>query len=347
MNAYFFNISNQEKDNILTQHKEVYNGYKTLNPAAMSNEQPLYVQDFANDKGGITVNNKGEVKQYTNMHINESVLAETNEETCEQCQMEEDGQDGGQMDISMMGDSIMGSQDFQDVFQSLDPAVYDDEFEYADNLIHNLLYKYQDEPYFDDLVEYIKDVYSEDLFDAYRVTVGDDFFGDNDIQDIDYEEIDEIEADDMDVSAVEPGYQFVSHGPEDVYGTMKDYDSEHPHHDYNSMEDVEKYDPSTDLANMFPDLSDAMAFSDEPSDTFQHDAGDIDREGDEGLGMDTENDMDLGKVSKSYNFMSGGSDDPYNEGEDIEEEVDEDLKESFRKTRKLTLEMFQRLSKFN
>jgi len=31
----------------------------------------LYVQDYANDKGGITVNNKGEVKTYTNMRINE------------------------------------------------------------------------------------------------------------------------------------------------------------------------------------------------------------------------------------------------------------------------------------
>ena len=35
------------------------------------NQEPLYVQDYANDKGGITVNNKGEVKSYTNMRINE------------------------------------------------------------------------------------------------------------------------------------------------------------------------------------------------------------------------------------------------------------------------------------
>jgi hypothetical protein len=72
MNAYFFPVSNEERENILNRHKHVYNGYKTLNPNPVENEQPLYVQDFANDKGGLVVNNKGEVKPYTNMGINEA-----------------------------------------------------------------------------------------------------------------------------------------------------------------------------------------------------------------------------------------------------------------------------------
>jgi hypothetical protein len=71
MNAYFFPVSNEERENILNKHKHVYNGYKTLNPNPVENEQPLFVQDFANDKGGLVVNNKGEVKPYTNMGINE------------------------------------------------------------------------------------------------------------------------------------------------------------------------------------------------------------------------------------------------------------------------------------
>ena len=197
MNSYFFPLSNEERENILDKHKHVYNGYRTLNPNPVANEQPLFTQDFANDKEGLVVNNKGEVKAYTNMGINESKkrksYVEVDEEMCEQC---------GEMD--------------------------------------------------------------EDL----------------DIGDV--------------ASSVEPAYQFQSHGPEDVYGTLHDYDSEHPHHDYNSMEDVEKYDDSSDINNMFGDLSDGLAFnSQNPSDTFQHDAGDVDREGDEGLGQDTENDMDL------------------------------------------------------
>jgi len=69
MKAYFLNVPNEEKENILNQHKNVYDGYVTN--YAKPHEQPLYVQDFANDKNGITVSNKGVVKRYTNMGINE------------------------------------------------------------------------------------------------------------------------------------------------------------------------------------------------------------------------------------------------------------------------------------
>jgi hypothetical protein len=70
MNAYFFKMTNEEKSNILDQHKEIYDGYLT-SYAQQPNERPLYVQDFANDKEGLTVNNKGEVTVYKNMGINE------------------------------------------------------------------------------------------------------------------------------------------------------------------------------------------------------------------------------------------------------------------------------------
>jgi len=78
MNSYFFKMTQAEKNNILDQHKTVYDGYATQ--YGQNNQQPLYVQDLANDKGGITVNNRGDVKSYTNMNINEmyySVDAET------------------------------------------------------------------------------------------------------------------------------------------------------------------------------------------------------------------------------------------------------------------------------
>jgi hypothetical protein len=63
-------MSQAERNNILDQHKQVYDGFVTTYGQQI-NQQPLYIQDFANDKGGITVNNKGEVKTYTNMRINE------------------------------------------------------------------------------------------------------------------------------------------------------------------------------------------------------------------------------------------------------------------------------------
>jgi hypothetical protein len=73
MNAYFFNTTPEERENILDQHKKLYDGYVTKYNQE-SNMTPLYVQDFANDKGGITVNNKGNVTQYKNIGINESPL---------------------------------------------------------------------------------------------------------------------------------------------------------------------------------------------------------------------------------------------------------------------------------
>jgi len=73
MNAYFFKMNKQDRDNILDQHKQVYDGYVTRYNKE-NNETPLYVQDFANDKNGITLNNKGTVKNYTNMNINENML---------------------------------------------------------------------------------------------------------------------------------------------------------------------------------------------------------------------------------------------------------------------------------
>jgi hypothetical protein len=256
----------------------------------MESTQPLYTQDFANDKLGMVVNNKGEVKAYTNMGINES-----------------------KRDFSPLGYAkrIINGE------LSIEDAIEESELPFL--VLSKLVKKLRGQSL---------DVKEEEMCEQCS------------------EEIEEITADDMDVSSVEPAYQFQSHGPEDVYGTMKDYDKEHPHHDYDSMEDVMDYDFSDDLKNMFPDLTDGMAYSDEPTDTFQHDAGDVDREGDEGLGMDTENDMDLSNVDSGYNFMSDGSDDPYNESEDIEEEVDEDLKESFREKRKLVMEMMNRMSKF-
>ena len=73
MNAYFFNTTKEERENILDQHKKVYDWYVTRYNQE-SNMTPLYVQDLANDKEGITVNNKGEVTAYKNVGINEAPL---------------------------------------------------------------------------------------------------------------------------------------------------------------------------------------------------------------------------------------------------------------------------------
>ena len=63
-------MSDTERQQIKQQHSKVYDGYAIGN--VPSNMTPLTVYDAAQDKVGITVTNKGEVKQYTNHNVNET-----------------------------------------------------------------------------------------------------------------------------------------------------------------------------------------------------------------------------------------------------------------------------------
>jgi len=155
MRGYFGlgQLSASEKQNILDQHKSLYNGYKTMQPE-VSNTQPLYVYDFAGDKDGMVVNNKGEVKKYTNMGINEQVESK---DMCEQC--------GGQMTEGICeqcgtdGEMEEGVGKLDDIYdeQDLDPTGGFDYIEGPSNDVdtfekmHKGLYK-EDES--DDFVNY-------------------------------------------------------------------------------------------------------------------------------------------------------------------------------------------------
>jgi hypothetical protein len=83
MNGYFAagRISEDEKNDILKLHTSVYNGYRTMQPE-VKKEQPLYVYDPAQDKVGAVMSNKGVVKAYTNVGINEST---EQKEVCDEC----------------------------------------------------------------------------------------------------------------------------------------------------------------------------------------------------------------------------------------------------------------------
>jgi hypothetical protein len=74
---YMLNISDEEKQALLNQHSKPYDGYQTLRFPEPDNR--IYTYDPAGDKGGITVNNRGEVKPYTNIGINESMNSDVAE----------------------------------------------------------------------------------------------------------------------------------------------------------------------------------------------------------------------------------------------------------------------------
>ena len=167
MRGYFGlgQISATEKQDILDQHKSLYNGYQTMQPQ-VSNTQPLYTYDFAGDKDGLVVNNKGEVKKYTNMGINEQV---EEKEMCEQCggTMKEDVCE--QCGSKMEGDVEEGVGKLDDIYdeEDLNPSAGFDYIEGPSNSVdtfekmHKNLYKedkYEDDDNEDDAV-----VGSEDM----------------------------------------------------------------------------------------------------------------------------------------------------------------------------------------
>ena len=133
-------MTNEERTNILDQHKHVYDGYVTN--YANSNEQPLYVQDFANDKGGITMNNRGEVTTYKNLGINESVL-ESEEDESYMVSV------GEQLDMIGDGDDDLEHGTFED--DDSDIMLISPEHDKYDNEEDDYMGYDDEEPGFDDM----------------------------------------------------------------------------------------------------------------------------------------------------------------------------------------------------
>ena len=125
---YMLNISDEEKQALLNQHSKPYDGYQTLRFPEPDNR--IYTYDPAGDKAGITVNNKGEVKRYTNVGINESMNSDVAEphygsfdyvenKMCEAC--------GGsvQEDVcEVCGESYM-NEDITEPYSEIDFSNYD------------------------------------------------------------------------------------------------------------------------------------------------------------------------------------------------------------------------------
>jgi len=78
-NAFFLNITNEEKQSIQDRHRSLYDGYATNGDTAPKMNQ-LKVENLALDEKGITVSNMGEVKEYTNKEVNRKL-----KKVCDEC----------------------------------------------------------------------------------------------------------------------------------------------------------------------------------------------------------------------------------------------------------------------
>jgi len=154
MNQYFFKMTNEEKTSILDQHKHVYDGYVTN--YSKPNEQPLYVQDFANDKGGITINNKGQVTTYKNMGINESIVENEDDSYMvsvgEQLDMIGDGDDDLKHGTFEYDNNLKFDDDTDFMLISPEHDEYDnEEDDYKDLSMYNPYYGDDEKPEFEDM----------------------------------------------------------------------------------------------------------------------------------------------------------------------------------------------------
>jgi hypothetical protein len=257
MRGYFGlgQLSATEKQDILNQHKSLYNGYQTMQPK-VSNEQPLYVYDFAGDKDGMVVNNKGEVKKYTNMGINEQVKSKNmceqcggvmKENVCEQCGPSEEIEEnvGKLDDIYKVKDLNLTKGDFDYVEGG------GNDYGTFEKAHHMKKMKNEQSDDDDDYMDY-ESSYTEDGMDD--PDNEDDGFEDMNLDEIEdfISSLDEQggNADDMDVDDVEDAYNFVSNGPGDVYPVNEDdmYGYE-PEKTYETMESAWADEEMTEITN--------------------------------------------------------------------------------------------------
>ena len=234
MKGYFGlgQMSTDEKSNILDQHRQIYNGYQAMQPK-VSNTQPLYVQDFAKDKNGVTMSNKGVVTHYTNVGINESIEegemceqcgGQMNEGICEQC-------GGGMMNEEAECSECGGMMYEGECSECGYKGQMDEETGHLDDIYNqkDLNLKHGDFDYVEgggnDYGTFEKMHHMKEQADDY----------------VNYEDnLDEQggNADDMDVDDVEPAFDFESEGPGmgDAYPVNEEGNMDEPEITYDAME---------------------------------------------------------------------------------------------------------------
>ena len=364
MRGYFGlgQLSAAEKSDILDQHKSVYNGYQTMQPQ-VSNTQPLTVYDFAGDKEGLVVNNKGEVKKYTNMGINEQVETK---EVCDDCgAMIMDGMctecNYGHMEESYLEEGNMceqcGGTMKENVCEQCGSGKIDEETGHLDDIYDeedlnpNAGFDYIEGPSNDiDTFEGMhKNLYKEDeeedMEDYENPDNEDDGFLDDELDEQGgYRKV----TDDP----IEPGYDFKNKGPEqfgdDTYSVKAD-DMD--------LDDEEEWG-AFDFTSGGPDDVYPVNEYETMESAFADEIDEVDVSGSQGIygDMDPAYDFDSegpGKGGPYQEFSYEGEEDEDsdfdgdNSEEEEWEEIDTDLQEGFKNQKNKIMEMFNRFNKYN
>jgi len=343
MRGYFGlgQLSAAEKSDILDQHKSVYNGYQTMQPQ-VSNTQPLTVYDFAGDKDGMVVNNKGEVKKYTNMGINEQVETK---EVCDDCgamimdgmctecnygHMEESELDesnmcecGGKMYEGMCNECGSGYMEeetghLDDIYKVRDLNLKKGDYDYVEGGgndygtfegMHKNLYKEQDE-----FVNYDNNMEDDDDFMNYEPSYTEDGVDDTDNEDDGYEDMNASEVTDGEIGEIDVKdlikgkkyrYKTPSHQADIEFG------DEHEYHDGGNMYGFRSGDTGYSLGKR--GVEDFVSHLDDEDEELYEQGY---------TGGGNAPDMDLSNVDPGYDFESDGPDQFQSSFDELEVEDD-------------------------
>lgn len=311
----YMTISDEEKNSILQNHSAFYNGYATGN--VPSNLQPLRVDNSIKDFDGVTVDNQGNVKTYTNHNVNEAEVKKD-----EDLGPEDRGEFDGRKSRVVGVDSDIEKQrketnemEADDMDISHEDSAYDFESDGPEQFDSS----YSDDSYGDD-IDAIMKMFGGDMSPASVDDVNDRMNSDLDGKEK--------------YSNEKSAFDFVSDGGNaDVYGEQATN---------MSIGFVEEGEGETDesLVSVIP--------MDKPiGKMYSLKGNNQNYEVDEGCGEVEEG---CGEVHEGEPCEQCGSE--MSEGECVEcgamyEKVDTDLHESFDNERKMIREMFNRFNKFN
>jgi hypothetical protein len=304
----------------------------------VSNTQPLYVYDAAGDKEGFVVNNKGEVKKYTNMGINEQVETK---EVCDDCGamimdgmcnecgsgymeegMGETCECGGTMYEGMCNECGSGYMEeetghLDDIYnqKDLNPTAGFDYIQGSSNDVdtfegmHKKLYKESDA---DEFVNYDDNMEDDDDFQDYESSYTEDGMDDPDneddgFEDINASEVTDGELDEINIEDLIKGKKYKYNHP--LHSSEFEYSSEHKYPEGENMYGFKS--GKTGYAIPGKQVKDYVShLDDEEFGSIEEQGGNVD-------------DMNDDDVQPAYNFDSNGPGDVY----PVNEFEDEDIKE--------------------
>ena len=311
----YLTISDEEKNSILQNHSAFYNGYSTGN--VPSNSQPLRVDRSIKDFDGVTVDNQGNVKTYTNHNVNETEVKK-DEDLGPEDRDEFDGRKSRVVGVdSDIEDQRKEANEMEadDMDISHEDSAYDFESDGPEQFDSS----YSDDSYGDD-IDAIMKMFGGDMSPASVDDVNDRMNSDLDGKEK--------------YSNEKSAFDFVSDGGNaDVYGEQATN---------MSIGFVEEGEGETDesLVSVIP--------MDKPiGKMYSLKGNNQNYEVDEGCGEVEEG---CGEVHEGETCEQCGSE--MSEGECVDcgamyEKVDTDLHESFDNERKMIREMFNRFNKFN